>query len=176
MKGSPRNLQQEVLIRIRAPSELSESKTYSQTLPYLLRGDKRSIGTAALLIFFITTSIAVYYLHNQVLEQEVIVTSVNGRVEPSGVQIALEITYQIPLRHSFEYKQGDTFYAEFHVWGNGTVKNLLINTPGFDASFVSPGLPLRVNNFLNASIITVGITVLRCCYNGSVSFILTGTN
>lgn len=114
-------------------------------------------------------SIGVYLLREQVLTQEVTVTSVVGKIHPPNPNLALEISYLVSPKSSSVYSQGDTIYAILYLLGNGTVNSIALDTKGFTASFVAPELPVHVDNFSNPQIIVLGITVLECCYHGNVS-------
>ncbi|MFI5421265.1 MAG: hypothetical protein ACHQ1H_09900 [Nitrososphaerales archaeon] len=133
------------------------------------KDNKRAIGTLIILVFFILASIGVYLLREQVLNQEVIVTSIGGRLQPPNSNLALAVSYIVSPKTPMEYAQGDTIYTILYLQGDGTVNNIVLNTKGFDITSVAPVLPLRVDNFSESQIIVLGITVLKCCYQGNVS-------
>ena len=133
------------------------------------------MGTLILLIFFILASIGVYLLHEHVIQQEITVTSVFGRVEPPSANLAVGVSYLLSSKAPLVYKQGDTFYALLYLRGNSTVSGISVNTQGFSATSITPDLPLKVDNFSVPQIMVVGITILKCCYQGNVSITLNGS-
>src|SRR5207253_7465495 len=110
-------------------------------------------------------------LHEQAVQQEIVVTSIFGKFDPPGSNLALGISYLLTSK-TLVHKQGDTLYAILYLRGNGTVNDLRLSTQGFAVTFITPDLPLKVNSFTDPQIMVMGIKVLQCCYQGNISIIL----
>lgn len=115
-------------------------------------------------------------IHEQEVSKEITVTSIFGNINPPTSNLDLEVSYLVSSNTPLVYMQGDMIYAILYLQGNGTVNGLRVNTQGFSATFLTPELPLRVDNYSAPQIMVVGITIQQCCYQGNISITLNRSN
>ena len=140
----------------------------------LLRS-KRALSTAIFLLLIMLASTAIYYINSETVGKEVVIRNVFGNLNSNGAKIALGFSYPAASNGLIFFRQGETFYVFLYLSGNGTIQSVTVTTQGFNESMLAPPLPLTIDNYTEPSVIILGITAMRCCFNGTVDFTVNAT-
>jgi len=140
----------------------------------LLRS-KRALSTAIFLLLIMLASTAIYYINSGTVGKEIVVPNVLGHLNANGALISLGFSYPAASNGLIFFRQGETFYVFLYLSGNGTIQSVTVATQGFSESMLAPLLPLTIDNYTEPSVIILGITAMRCCFNGTVDFTVNAT-
>ncbi|MGI0091226.1 MAG: hypothetical protein ACREBS_05915 [Nitrososphaerales archaeon] len=134
------------------------------------------MATAVFLISVILASVIIFYIHSEVVSEQVVVNGVSGQIYDltGGSKLSMWFSYPAPPSGPSIYTVGNTFTVTIYLTGSGTIDSVDVKTPGFAASSIEPTLPLRVNNSTESSMIILGIRIDGCCFNGTVRFAVNG--
>jgi hypothetical protein len=130
---------------------------------------RQAIATALFLAIVMAASVAVYSLDSESVQREIIVSGVNGQIA-GNTGVSLGFYYPQETSGLIFFKQSESFYVFLYLTGQGTVQGVQVTTPGFGGTIIAPNLPLSIDNSTEPSVMILQITVLKCCFNGTVDF------